>query len=73
LLLSGTYFTADGKPVNKDESYTLYQTADVPVNHTKRLLQLVKDSENQQDMEERLAKYLADFGDPAYFLSSSDN
>lgn len=73
LLLSGWLADANNKPIVKDKLYDLWQTAEVPVNHTKRLLQLVKDAANQQEMEDMLAKYVADFGDPSYFLSSQDN
>jgi hypothetical protein len=62
LLDEGVMFDVKGKPIFAGIEYVISDECYIPVNHRRRINEIIDRSKNMQDLQEDLARYLVKFG-----------
>lgn len=59
--------------VSAAKDYDVSEVVEVPVNHRRRMSQLLEEAKDMAEAEQKLGEYVARFANPSNFISSSSN
>lgn len=72
LIYDGTHKDANGNQIKPGEEYTIEETRTVKVNHARRLIKLINDARNYEEMVQNAAVYLRTYANPAIFSTDKN-